>query len=116
MPSIVLAPTVYANRLRERTAQHNVKVWLVSTGWRCGPGGVGERMPTIYTLAIDRSTLGGALVARAIQFTGRGLGRRSSGRQYTCWCPGAPPSKLNQVVNESEEGIETAGFNPIFSR
>ena len=40
-PFMVLHPTVYAKFLGERIARHNVKVWLVNTGWTGGPYGVG---------------------------------------------------------------------------
>ncbi|MER3484880.1 MAG: phosphoenolpyruvate carboxykinase (ATP), partial [Chloroflexota bacterium] len=39
-PFMALPPTIYANLLGERIAQHQAKVWLVNTGWTGGPYGV----------------------------------------------------------------------------
>ena len=60
-PFMALSPTVYANLLGEKIAQHNVKVWLVNTGWSGGPYGVGERVKIAYTRAMVRAALNGDL-------------------------------------------------------
>ena len=60
-PFMVLPPTVYADLLQKRIAQHNVTVWLINTGWSGGPYGVGKRMEIAYTRAIVHAALGGAL-------------------------------------------------------
>ena len=60
-PFMVLPPTVYAELLKERIAQHNVSVWLINTGWSGGPYGVGKRMEIAYTRAIIHAALGGVL-------------------------------------------------------
>ena len=60
-PFMVLSPTVYADLLGEKIAQHRVNVWLVNTGWSGGPYGVGQRMKIAYTRALVHAALGGAL-------------------------------------------------------
>ncbi len=60
-PFMVLSPSVYANLLGEKIAQHQVKVWLVNTGWSGGPYGVGQRMPIAYTRALVAAALSGVL-------------------------------------------------------
>jgi phosphoenolpyruvate carboxykinase (ATP) len=60
-PFMVLHPTVYARFLGERIARHDVRVWLVNTGWTGGPYGVGTRMKIAHTRAMIRAALSGAL-------------------------------------------------------
>jgi phosphoenolpyruvate carboxykinase (ATP) len=60
-PFLPLPPQTYANLLGERIARHDVKVWLVNTGWSGGPYGVGRRISIAHTRAIIRAALSGAL-------------------------------------------------------
>ena len=60
-PFLPLSPNVYAKMLGERIATHNVRVWLVNTGWTGGPYGVGSRMKIAYTRAMITAALGGQL-------------------------------------------------------
>lgn len=60
-PFLPLNPNVYAQRLGEQIARHNVRVWLVNTGWTGGPYGVGSRMKIAYTRAMIRAALAGEL-------------------------------------------------------
>ncbi len=60
-PFMVLHPNVYAKFLGEKIARHNVRVWLVNTGWTGGPYGVGARMKIGHTRAMIRAALSGAL-------------------------------------------------------
>ena len=60
-PFMVWHPTVYAKLLGDRIARHDVKVWLVNTGWTGGPFGVGTRMQIGHTRAMVRAALSGAL-------------------------------------------------------
>ncbi len=61
-PFMVLPPTVYAQLLGEKIAQHNATVWLVNTGWSGGPYGVGQRMQIAYTRAMIHAALNGSLL------------------------------------------------------
>jgi phosphoenolpyruvate carboxykinase (ATP) len=60
-PFMVLHPTVYARFLGDRIARHDVRVWLVNTGWSGGPYGVGSRMKIGYTRAMIHAALSGQL-------------------------------------------------------
>jgi len=60
-PFLPLHPTVYAKMLGERIARHNVRCWLVNTGWTGGPYGVGQRMDLKSTRAMIRAALAGEL-------------------------------------------------------
>jgi phosphoenolpyruvate carboxykinase (ATP) len=56
-----LHPTVYAQLLGQKIAQHDVRVWLVNTGWVGGGYGVGQRIAINHTRAMVRAALSGAL-------------------------------------------------------
>jgi len=60
-PFLPLPPSEYAKMLGERIATHNVRCWLVNTGWTGGPFGVGHRMKLGYTRAMVRAALDGKL-------------------------------------------------------
>jgi len=60
-PFLPLHPGFYARLLGKKLQQHNVKVWLVNTGWVGGPYGVGRRMPLLYTRAMINAALNGWL-------------------------------------------------------
>lgn len=60
-PFLPLPPTVYARMLKDKIARHNVRIWLVNTGWTGGPYGEGHRMPLAYTRAMVRAALAGQL-------------------------------------------------------
>ena len=56
-------PDVYASMLGERMKRHNSQVYLVNTGWSCGPFGIGARMDIDITRAIVHAALSGDLEA-----------------------------------------------------
>ena len=60
-PFMVHHPNVYAGLLGKKIEQHNVRCWLVNTGWTGGPYGVGKRMHLPYTRAMVDSALAGEL-------------------------------------------------------
>src|SRR5512141_1346765 len=60
-PFLPLHPTVYAQLLGEKLAQHKAQVWLVNTGWSGGPYGIGSRMKIAYTRAMVHAALNGDL-------------------------------------------------------
>ena len=60
-PFLVFHPGVYARLLGERIAAHNVKVWLLNTGWTGGPYGRGSRINIADTRAMARAALAGQL-------------------------------------------------------
>ena len=60
-PFMALHPYAYAQLLREKILKHNVKCWLVNTGWVGGPYGVGSRIKLKYTRQMINAALSGAL-------------------------------------------------------
>ncbi len=60
-PFMPLHPTIYAGLLAEKIKRHNVKIWMVNTGWTGGPYGVGHRMELAYTREMVRAALRGDL-------------------------------------------------------
>src|ERR1043165_3539594 len=60
-PFMVHHPHVYADLLGKKIEEHNVRCWLVNTGWTGGPYGVGKRMHLPYTRAMVDSALAGQL-------------------------------------------------------
>lgn len=60
-PFLPLPAHRYAEMLGERIDQHDVRVFLVNTGWTGGEYGVGKRMDLDYTRAMVQAALGGEL-------------------------------------------------------
>lgn len=60
-PFMVLHPTVYSKLLGQRIAEHEVRCWLVNTGWTGGPYGVGTRLSIAHTRAMVNAALDGSL-------------------------------------------------------
>ena len=60
-PFMPRQPIVYARLLGEKIAKHNVKCWLVNTGWSGGGYGIGERIKINYTRAMVNAALDGSL-------------------------------------------------------
>jgi phosphoenolpyruvate carboxykinase (ATP) len=56
-----LHPTKYADMLGEKMKQHDVRIWLVNTGWSGGAYGTGERMKLRFTRAMISAALNGEL-------------------------------------------------------
>lgn len=60
-PFMARHPTVYAELLGKKIAEHNVRCWLVNTGWSGGPYGTGSRMKIQWTRALLEAALTGQL-------------------------------------------------------
>ncbi len=60
-PFLPLHPGRYATLLGEKIDRHDVKVWLVNTGWSGGGYGEGERIAIRHTRAMVNAALSGAL-------------------------------------------------------
>ena len=60
-PFMPLHPTVYADLLGRKLAEHDANVWLVNTGWTGGPYGVGERFRIAHSRAVIRAAIAGDL-------------------------------------------------------
>lgn len=60
-PFMPLHPTIYARLLGEKIDKHQVKVYLVNTGWSGGSYGVGKRMSIKTTRACINAILDGSI-------------------------------------------------------
>ena len=88
LPFLPLRPGEYANLLRERIEKHNVRCYLINTGWSGGPYGVGERININYTRAMVRASISGEL-DNVEMFTDPVFGLSSP-----TYCPGVPSEVL----------------------
>jgi phosphoenolpyruvate carboxykinase (ATP) len=88
-PFLPLHPTVYAQMLGEKIAEHSVQVWLVNTGWSGGPYGVGSRMKIAYTRAMVHAALNGLLKKVPTEVD------PIFGLHMPLECPGVPDEVLN---------------------
>lgn len=88
-PFMPLHPTKYAEMLGELMKKHNVRVWLVNTGWTSGPYGQGHRMKLKYTRAMINTALAGQLDNVPTQT------HESFNLAYPESCPGVPSEVLN---------------------
>ncbi|MDH5638869.1 MAG: phosphoenolpyruvate carboxykinase (ATP), partial [Nitrospinota bacterium] len=60
-PFLALHPSVYAKLLGEKIKQHDVKCWLLNTGWTGGPYGVGNRISIQHSRALLNAAIEGKL-------------------------------------------------------
>lgn len=60
-------PAEYGNLLRDLIARHDVRCWLVNTGWTGGAFGTGRRMPIGATRSLLSAALDGSLNDRAFR-------------------------------------------------
>lgn len=86
-----LHPTKYADLLVEKMKKHQVKVWLVNTGWTGGAYGEGNRMKLSYTRALITAALEGNL--EEVGYSEHPV----FGLLMPESCPGVPSEILNPV-------------------
>ncbi len=60
-PFMALHPSVYGRLLGDKIKRHDVRCWLINTGWSGGPYGVGKRMDISLTRAMLNAALSGDL-------------------------------------------------------
>lgn len=60
-PFMAHFPGVYAALLEKKIKDHDVKCWLVNTGWSGGPYGIGSRMKIGWTRALLHAAIDGQL-------------------------------------------------------
>jgi len=88
-PFMVLHPSHYAELLARKVRQHDVKCWLVNTGWTGGPYGIGRRMSIRHTRGLLDAVLDGKL--DHAEFVQDPVFRL----QVPKSCPGVPAEILN---------------------
>ena len=88
-PFLPLHPGKYAAMLGDKLRKHNVKVWLVNTGWTGGPYGIGNRMKLSLTRAMISAALEGKLENVTFEKD------EVFGFEVPTSCPNVPASLLN---------------------
>ncbi|HRQ37959.1 MAG TPA: phosphoenolpyruvate carboxykinase [Chloroflexota bacterium] len=87
-PFMAQHPSVYAELLGKKIAEHNVQCWLVNTGWTGGPYGEGHRMKLAHTRATVNAALDGRLAN--VHYVTDPI----FGLQIPTTCPGIPAEVL----------------------
>ncbi len=105
-PFMALHPSVYAEMLGQKIAEHDVDCWLVNTGWTGGPHGVGHRMKIGHTRAMVHAALDGSLSdVPTVADPVFGLHVPES-------CPGVPSEVLNpRNTWEDKDAYDRAAAN-----
>ncbi len=88
-PFLPLHPGRYAAMLGEKLKTHNVKVWLVNTGWTGGSYGIGSRIRLSYTRAMISAALDRKL--NDVVYKKHDV----FGIEMPCACPGVPSEILD---------------------
>jgi phosphoenolpyruvate carboxykinase (ATP) len=88
-PFLPLNPCLYASMLGEKMRKHQVKVWLVNTGWTGGPYGVGKRISLSYTRSMITAAINGML--NDVSYDTHPV----FGFAFPKTCPGVPDMILN---------------------
>jgi phosphoenolpyruvate carboxykinase (ATP) len=88
-PFLPLHPGRYAELLGAKMKQHNVKVWMINTGWSGGVFGKGSRISLSYTRAMITAALEGAL--DTMEYSPQPV----FGMSMPLSCPGVPEHLLN---------------------
>jgi phosphoenolpyruvate carboxykinase (ATP) len=84
-PFMAQRPSVYAELVGQKIVEHDVKCWLINTGWN----GQGERMKIAYTRAMVNAALNGDLDEVEV------LTDPVFGVQVPARCPNVPSEVLN---------------------
>jgi phosphoenolpyruvate carboxykinase (ATP) len=87
-PFLVWHPAKYADMLADKIRRHDVRVWLVNTGWSGGPHGVGSRIKLGYTRAMVAAIYAGALAEAPTEID------PVFGVSIVSACPGVPGEVL----------------------
>lgn len=92
-PFLPLYPNRYSDLLGEKILRHQVRVWLINTGWIGGPYGVGKRINLPYTRAMITAVLNHDL--DEVPFRQEPF----FGLHIPLFCPGVPSEVLNPQYN-----------------
>jgi phosphoenolpyruvate carboxykinase (ATP) len=88
-PFLPLNPNVYARLLGQKIVRHDVRVWLINTGWTGGPYGVGKRISLPHTRAMVKAVLTNQLENTRTRVD------PVFGLTIPVECPGVPSNLLN---------------------
>ena len=100
-PFMPLHPAKYAEMLGKKMDEHNVRVWLVNTGWSGGSYGVGSRMKLSYTRAMITAALEGDL--DSVNFTKHDI----FGLEMPDNCPNVP----EEILHPRNTWTDKAGYD-----
>jgi len=109
-PFMALHPSVYANLLQSKIAEHRTECWLVNTGWQGGPYGVGNRISIELTRAIVNACLSGAL--RDQPFERHPI----LGLEVPTGCPGVPAHLLRPQESWPDPAAYTEAAKTLMGR
>lgn len=90
-PFMPLHPTRYAELLGNKIRKHNVKVWLINTGWSGGAYGTGSRIKLAFTRAMITAALEGKLDNVPT------ISHPVFGLEMPTECPNVPSEILNPI-------------------
>ena len=96
-PFLPLHPGKYAEMLGNKMREHEVKIWLINTGWTGGPYGVGNRMKLSYTRAMITAALNGEL--DDVEY----VAHKTFGMMMPTTCPDVPSELLSPRHAWSDE-------------
>ncbi len=108
-----LHPSVYAELLREKIEKHDVKVWLINTGWSGGPYGIGKRIKLAYTRAMIHAALQNDL--NDVEYQKHPI----FDLEMPLNCPGVPSEILNPKqtwVNKNEYDLKSEELVESFKK
>ncbi len=88
-PFLPLHPGMYAEMLGRKMKEHDVKIWMVNTGWTGGQLGTGTRIKLSLTRAMIAAALEGKLDSAAFET------HPPFGFAIPLSCPGVPSALLN---------------------
>jgi len=101
-PFMPLHPSAYAKLLGEKIKKHDVRCWLINTGWSGGPYGIGHRMDITHTRAMLNNALDGRL--DTVPYVEHPVFRLQVPQQ----CPGVPESILNPANTWADQAAYSA--------
>ncbi|GHO67764.1 phosphoenolpyruvate carboxykinase [ATP] 2 [Ktedonobacter sp. SOSP1-52] len=96
-----LRPGEYANLLRERIEKHNVRCYLINTGWTGGAYGIGSRININYTRQMVKAAINGDIERAEI------MTDPIFGLQIPTTCPGVPA----EVLQPRNTWIDQDGYD-----
>ena len=109
-PFLPLHPTRYAEMLGHKMQEHNVKIWLVNTGWSGGSYGVGSRIKLKYTRAMITAALKAEL--DGVDYETHPI----FGLAMPKTCPNVPDEVLNPVNTWEDKDAYQDKANLLASR
>lgn len=109
-PFMVHHPAYYARLLKEKIERHQVKCWLLNTGWVGGPYGIGKRISIQYTRKLLNAALDGDL-DNVDYYTDPIFGF-----QVPQSCPDVPSSVMNPASSWSSQEEYYKKYKALASR